>query len=290
MRLIKWVVFMVLLAGLLWLGQLMLFPPKKQPIWDQTRVVRYGFEVKNTSAQVKQDIIFKTYAPVSLTTTQKVSVINSTLPYEIIIDEYDNQLLVFTIPHLPPFGISKIGITVEMMLSSVVAQSYESQPIYLAAQPLIETEHESVNQLAELIQQTEGETPQVIYDWLVNNIEYSGYGFADKGAAYAVDFMQGDCTEFAYLGAALGRLLGIPSRAVNGYIVNNDSKLNISNYHTWTEMWFDGGWQVVDAQAQNYRTNQQDYLAMSIFKDVENRQKEFEQFWISDSDLKVRMN
>jgi len=289
MQLIKWTLITVVLAVLFWLAGMWFLIEVKEPVWDQKRVVHYGFELKNTSADVKKDIVFKTYAPVSITSTQQVVNIDSSVPFEIIKDELNNQVLVFQINHLPPFGISNIGVTVELLLSSVVAQNYEEHPLYVSSQPLIETDDVVVKQLASLIEESEVEKPYAIYDWLVDNIEYSGYGSTDKGAVYAVDFRQGDCTEFAYLGTALGRLMDIPSRAVNGYVVNNDSKLNISNYHSWTEMWFDGGWQVIDAQAQNYMTDQQDYLAMSIYRELEQQQKEFEQFWISDTDLQVRM-
>ncbi|GAA4812701.1 hypothetical protein GCM10011365_20540 [Marinicella pacifica] len=259
-----------------------------EPVWDGVKSIRYGFELKNKGSKLAKDIVFKAYAPVSLTSSQKVKAIKSSHEYLIESDEMGNQLLVYSLPEIPPFGTLNIQITVEIETSDIVAQGYKDDALYFSEQPGIEINNENVMQVANYISNKSHNAPQEIYNWLVENLNYTGYGYTDKGAAYAAEYLEGDCTEYAYLGTAVGRLLSIPSRAVNGYVVVNDAKLNISDYHTWTEMWFDGGWQVMDAQKQNNFDKQSDYIAMSIYNDSFKR-KGFQQFWISNNDIKVMM-
>ena len=60
---------------------------------------------------------------------------------------------------------------------------------------------------------------------------------------------KGDCTEHAVLLAALGRVLGIPSRVVTGLVYADEfeDKKDVLVYHMWTQFYIDHEWVNLDA-------------------------------------------
>lgn len=83
-----------------------------------------------------------------------------------------------------------------------------------------------------------------VYDWVVNNVTYDH----DKAAqlaevtGYVPDPDQtlasgtGICFDYASLGAAMLRSLGIPCKVVTGYVSPDDV------YHAWNMVYIDGEW------------------------------------------------
>ncbi|MBN8887705.1 MAG: transglutaminase domain-containing protein [Rudaea sp.] len=65
---------------------------------------------------------------------------------------------------------------------------------------------------------------------------------------------EGDCTEHAVLLAALGRVLGIPTRVVDGlvYIDSYAGKSNVFVPHAWAQAYVDGRWRSYDAALQGF--------------------------------------
>jgi hypothetical protein len=59
--------------------------------------------------------------------------------------------------------------------------------------------------------------------------------------------LQGDCTEFAMLTAAMCRAVGVPSRTAVGLIYANVGGQPAFAFHMWTEVWVDGTWRPLDA-------------------------------------------
>lgn len=59
--------------------------------------------------------------------------------------------------------------------------------------------------------------------------------------------LQGDCTEFAMLTAAMCRASGIPSRTAVGLIYADVNSGPVFAFHMWTEVWIRGQWIPVDA-------------------------------------------
>ncbi len=59
--------------------------------------------------------------------------------------------------------------------------------------------------------------------------------------------LQGDCTEFAMLMAAMCRAEGIPSRTAIGLIYADVRTGPVFAFHMWTEVWIDGRWIPLDA-------------------------------------------
>ncbi|MCF6288625.1 MAG: transglutaminase-like domain-containing protein [Proteobacteria bacterium] len=272
------------------------FNKVKQPEWKEKRTIRYSYIIENNTSAPQQNVIFKSYSPLTISSTQKLVDLVSTQKFKKQLDKFGNQVMVFDIDFLPPYGKKKITVTATLLLSKIVAGAGSDDELYLSSQPKIEIKNQSIKNLAQKLSVQSSDsynTQKNIFNWLVDNIDYSGYGMQDKGALYALQNMQGDCTEYAYLNVALNRVLGIPSRAVNGYVVNHDSKLNAAGFHTWSEVWLDGGWQVVDAQKKEFMSNQQNYIAMNIVTntdtDTHNKKQNFKRFWISNPDLIVTM-
>ena len=74
-----------------------------------------------------------------------------------------------------------------------------------------------------------------------------GVGFAT--ASEVARNKEGDCTEHSMLLAALGRVLGIPTRVVTGLVHTDEfeGKKDVLVYHMWTQFYLDGEWVNLDA-------------------------------------------
>lgn len=83
-----------------------------------------------------------------------------------------------------------------------------------------------------------------ICNWIHSHIEY------DPGATYecksAVDLLitrAGVCRDFAHLGIALARAMGIPARYASAYVHN----LSTPDFHAFFEVWLENRWWYYDA-------------------------------------------
>ena len=74
-----------------------------------------------------------------------------------------------------------------------------------------------------------------------------GVGFAT--ASEVARNKEGDCTEHSMLLAALGRVLGIPTRVVTGLVYADEfeGKKDVLVYHMWTQFYMDDEWVNLDA-------------------------------------------
>jgi transglutaminase-like putative cysteine protease len=59
--------------------------------------------------------------------------------------------------------------------------------------------------------------------------------------------MEGDCTEYAMLTAAMCRAEGVPARTAVGLVYGDTPKGAIFAFHMWTEVWVKGEWRAIDA-------------------------------------------
>ena len=94
----------------------------------------------------------------------------------------------------------------------------------------------------------QGEVVRNIYEWVVDNIDYD-YDKANQLASvtgYVPDpdstlsTGTGICFDYASLGAAMLRSLGIPCQVITGYVSPNDV------YHAWNMVYIDGEWVSVE--------------------------------------------
>ncbi|MCE5330107.1 transglutaminase-like domain-containing protein [bacterium] len=112
---------------------------------------------------------------------------------------------------------------------------------YKNAEKYIESDDEDIKKIARTF---EGEDiyslVQVIYNYVMDNMEWVGYVPEDVGAKAALIEKQGDCTSYSDLFIALLRAYGIPARIVEGYVIN---ATDLSIGHNWVEVYFnDIGW------------------------------------------------
>jgi len=76
-------------------------------------------------------------------------------------------------------------------------------------------------------------TIRSIYDFVSQNVKYSGFNSSQIGAVRALENLAGDCTEFTDLFVALCRSCGIPAMAVEGFVLNYSS----TPKHAWAEVY-----------------------------------------------------
>jgi len=74
---------------------------------------------------------------------------------------------------------------------------------------------------------------------------------------------EGDCTEHAVLLAALGRVLGIPTRVVDGlvYVEQYAGGSNVFVPHAWAQAYIDGRWRSYDAALHGFDAG---HVALSV--------------------------
>ncbi|MFW9866694.1 MAG: transglutaminase family protein [Candidatus Thorarchaeota archaeon] len=128
------------------------------------------------------------------------------------------------------------------------------------------------------------EKAQKILNWVSDNIDYNGnLPDQEKGASWAYDNLEGDCSEYSSLMVTLLRIQDIPARKVTGFLVSNnpnlrprigdrwnfyasDSGYNILG-HAWVEYYVpDIGWIACDPtwqSATNY-FNRIDFLRFNL--------------------------
>ncbi len=112
---------------------------------------------------------------------------------------------------------------------------------FLKHEKYIEKDHRQILQIADGIEgQTEIDVVKNIYDYVLDNMEYSTLGRRDWGAVKALEFGKGDCTEYSDLFVALCRARNIPARVASGYTVGFSKT---STRHNWAEVFLqEYGW------------------------------------------------
>ena len=112
---------------------------------------------------------------------------------------------------------------------------------FLKHEKYTEKDHAEIQQIAESIDgQTQIDIVKNIYNYVIENMEYTTHNDKDWGAVKALQFKKGDCTEYSDLFVALCRAKKIPARFAAGYTVRFD---NISPKHNWAEVFLqDYGW------------------------------------------------
>lgn len=119
---------------------------------------------------------------------------------------------------------------------------------YLKHEKYLEKNHQLVRDAADGISgETDIDVVKGIYDYVLDNMEYSILGQREWGAARAIELKKGDCTEYSDLFVALCRAKGIPARVVSGYTVGFGPT---TKGHNWVEAYLnDYGWVPFDPTA-----------------------------------------
>jgi transglutaminase-like putative cysteine protease len=83
--------------------------------------------------------------------------------------------------------------------------------------------------------------------WVRRNMRITNYTEAMATADHVAKTLEGDCTEFSMLAAAMCRAVGVPSRTAIGLVYTEDRRGPAMGFHMWTEVWVNGRWLPIDA-------------------------------------------
>lgn len=90
---------------------------------------------------------------------------------------------------------------------------------------------------------------QMIERWVKANMKVMNFTEAMATASHVAQTLQGDCTEYSMLCAAMCRSVGVPSRTAVGlvYVDAEHGHQPFFGFHMWTEVWVRGQWLGLDA-------------------------------------------
>lgn len=209
------------------------------------------------------------YMPAAESPTQKLESIEVSVPYERQTDPLGHSIIKLAFPRLAPLSVKVVSFIANVSLNAAPKMApLENPRAWLRPEHYIESADSGIQSLAAKLKRPEArDTALAIYDWVKQHLHYIGYIADDRGAAYALNRLQGDCTEYAYLAVALARANGIPARMVGGYVINKNAILRATDYHNWTEVYFDGAWRLLDAQKEQWLSPAEDYVAFRFYRD-----------------------
>src|SRR5262249_44195319 len=87
----------------------------------------------------------------------------------------------------------------------------------------------------------------LIEKWVNANMKIQNFSEAMATADHVARTLEGDCTEYAMLAAAMCRAVGVPSRTALGFVYVDAAKAPVFGYHMWTEVYVQGQWIDLDA-------------------------------------------
>jgi len=199
-------------------------------------------------------------------------------PSQIVTDEHNNTVAIFSIPHQQAnITISIISIIeleqLEFRQSSPIFQYNKTSQIfqeYTKQEIYIESDAPKIRELAYDITANSSnalESSKLICEWVNENLNHTGYAEEERGALWALENGTGDCSEFSHLFIALCRAVGIPSRFVNGISLWSFLEDGIQEWnevgHDWAEVYFpDVGWVWVDPVSNEFGCSDGKHLAL----------------------------
>lgn len=231
------------------------------------RHLRWNVVLANPFAEELRDQVLWMYLPAYETPTQNLTGLQVSAAHKVHRDRFGHGVLEINVERLSPFGQRVISVSVVVSLfNSPRSTSLHDESMWLADERYIEVNDPRIRSLAsELKRQTAVQTARAIYEWVMTNMEYAGYISHDLGAREALVSRRGDCTEYAFLAAALVRANGIPARMVGGYVVGGDALLRADDYHNWAEFYADGCWHLLDAQKRHWLDPANQYVAFRYY-------------------------
>lgn len=191
----------------------------------------------------------------------------SPLPDEIRNDEYGNKYAYYNLTGLAAgakFNVTikrkaKLGTYLEMIPARTNTEYLEGNKKFLLPQEGIDSEDSDIISKAKELTEdmpSDYKKAQAIFEFININMTYdTSEAYANKGSVSALKNMRGVCEEFATLFVAMCRAVNIPSRAVVGYMIQEE-KQEISGdvivnksliNHVWPEIYLqDFGWVPVE--------------------------------------------
>ena len=218
----------------------------QQPVKMASKHLRYVIELKNLSNQSITSPEVALFVPLN-TASQKLDKFSVNHAFKLS-EENGINLSHVAFESIAPFANKHIAVdaTVSIYPTTVIQPGITD----LSDGELLQLNDSRITALsAELKQQIT--SPQAyasnISQWLLENIQYSGYIQEDRGAIYAISQRKGDCTEYMFLMMALLRANNIPTKAWAGFYMTNDKSIvKAKDYHNWVEYHDGEQWQVLD--------------------------------------------
>lgn len=189
--------------------------------------------------------------------------------YELITDEFGNQIAEFDFSDMPPESEIEVQIKYRVKINQLAHDLENCQgelPTFFTQPELhIESQNPQILQLsAELSEGNQNACEQVraFYDYIGNELVYSFNG-GNWGAQAALGKMGADCTEYASLMIALSRAAGIPAQYVEGLSYTPEGEEALARQeHAWLEVYLPGiGWTPMDPTLGRSSITREQYFA-----------------------------
>jgi len=255
------------------------------------RQVRYSFTLRNLRGDLLQEARFWVYAPLARQGGQECRRLEVAHPHEVLSDAVGNQVLCFTFTNLPPYAAKIVTIEGDLTLAPHAVPEPVEPAAWRNPAYLLETDHEAFDRLAPDLQGgDERETARQVFDWVRGHVRRTSYLRRDRGALYALQNGQGDCTESACLFAALCRRQGIQARVLGGYGCDRNRVLAPPDYHNWAEFYWDGAWHLADPHENVFMEGYDRYVKFHVMEGTDGPVGSFPRFRYEGEGLQVRMN
>jgi transglutaminase-like putative cysteine protease len=242
-------------------------PPVKAETLVQRRV-RFSFTLHNERAQALEQATFSLYGPVRQTSHQRLEFLDASHPAQVQVDPLGNQVLTFRLEPLAPYASRVVTIDARLELSERAQPLPAPDPglaLFTRAERFIESDSPRIRDIARTLRSDAPmQTAHNSYHWVRSSLGRTGFTPEDRGALRALVDKAGDCTEHAYLLAALLRANGIPARVMGGYLMAESGLVRPHDYHNWVEFYAEGAWRIADAHQANFARNATRYLATRV--------------------------
>jgi hypothetical protein len=258
------------LIGLAWAqGKASASQPADSATPELTCRLRFEITCSNPGGQALASEPLWLYGPVAQTATQRLTGVDCSVPLQQSIDELGNAVWRLSLPPLPPFGTRSIQLGTEVCLRTApLAEPLASPQAWRGSERLMDLADPHIQALAATLKQPQAiASARAIFDWVGAHLSYAGFIPDDLGASVALAQLRGDCTEYAYLVAALARAMGLPARVLGGFVCEQDMAPLAAQYHNWAELYVDGAWRLVDAQKGAFLQPCEQYIAFRICSD-----------------------
>ncbi len=188
--------------------------------------------------------------------------------YQIVFDEYGNEIAEFDFSEMPPDSEIQVRIDYQVKVNQVAADLStcfgELPDIYTDAELHIESGNPQIISLSRDLAkdyQSICEQVRAFYDFIGQELVYS-YNGGNWGAQAALGAMGADCTEYSSLMIALSRAAGIPARYIEGLSFTPEGDEALARQeHAWVEVYLPGiGWTPMDPTMGRSPVNRDRYF------------------------------
>ena len=212
-----------------------------------TRLLRYGFELRNTTAAPIPIGELWVRVPLSLTPWQRCDKVSGNFPAERSTLSDGGQMLQYCWTNIPPYATREFWVEAVVEMGPQVGASL---PITHACEAIGLFDYRAaVFKQTGFLTQAPGSVSSEagrVCKWVFDYVHADNYSGENRGALYALQKASGDCSEKMSLFVALMRRMHVPSLGVGGVPVSRNTVIRPTDYHNWA-VYRDGrAWEVCD--------------------------------------------